>query len=1127
MGHIGMLCRLANVKMRLFGPDERDGNHAGTAARPQESAVKLPGWFQAGSTAAHGPDAEDGQPLRPTPRQLAAFFAAYVAGAWLGNWLMLVPGQSVTLWPPCGLYLATLLLSERRHWPLWLLAALPAEVAASMIWFGFSPSASLSIYLGNTLEALTGASLVRLCCGAPFRLQGLREVLALTLPGAILGPVLSAVLGALAISASGRQPFATAWLLWWLSDTASILVFAPLVLAAAEIAQKWRGASPKRWAEGLGMLGTVALVTHMIFLAGSPLSLPVMLPILWAALRFEIVGISLAMPVLTTISLRDTALGLGRFAESPFTAEEWRWLAQVFLIVVAFSALVVAALTRQRRLALLGLQRAHDELEARVAKRTADLNEAKQRLEAHMDNSPLAVIEFDRGFHVLRWSRGAERLFGWRAAEAIGHAVAELRWVHDEDVAAVDQIMADMLDGQRPRNSIVNRNYRKDGAVVLCEWYNSALYDAAGRLTSIFSLVLDITERQTAEAALKESELRYRRLYDSLRDAFVVVDMAGRIQEYNAPYREMLGYSDAELRRLTYPDLTPPQWHEREAWIVAEQILPKGSSDIYEKEYRRKDGTVFPVELRSYLVADDAGQPRQMWAIVRDISERKRAEAALRQSQEHLKWVLRATGVGLWMNEMPLGALNWDEETRRLFFIPATAEPTVELFYARLHPDDREPTRLAVEAAIQKGAFYEIDHRAVHPDTGAIRWIRSIGQVTFGADGQPARFDGINYDITERKLAEEALREADRRKDEFLAILAHELRNPLAPILNSLNVLGKAVGQTPATGRLLEMMQRQVGHLVRLVDDLLDVSRITQDKIELKTARVELGSLIGDAIEAARPFIDAGRHTLEARVPPEPLPLRADPVRVVQVLGNLLNNAAKYMEPGGRIEVVAERQGLDAVVSVRDQGLGIPADMLPRVFELFTQVDRNISRAQGGLGIGLALVRGLVELHGGRVEAHSEGPGRGSAFIVRLPLDLAPTAAAGPAMLAKAPGTARRILVVDDNQDAADSLGLLLETLGAAVRVVYDGPSALETVASFQPEVMLLDLGMPRMDGYETARRLRESPAGQDLLLIALTGWGQDEDRRRTKAAGFDHHLVKPVDFDSLQALLAGDGGSA
>lgn len=362
--------------------------------------------------------------------------------------------------------------------------------------------------------------------------------------------------------------------------------------------------------------------------------------------------------------------------------------------------------------------------------------------------------------------------------------------------------------------------------------------------------------------------------------------------------------------------------------------------------------------------------------------------------------------------------------------------------------------------------------------------------------------------------------DADRRKDEFLATLAHELRNPLAPIRNSVNVVRHS-----AAGQLVhpvwEMMDRQIEHMVRLIDDLMEVSRITRGKIELRKDAIDLAGVIASAVETSRPLIESARHELMVTLPDQPLIVEADSVRLAQVFSNLLNNAVKYTDPGGRISLEAHEQDGQAVVTVRDTGIGISASELRKVFDMFVQANARDIRAKTGLGIGLTLARSLVELHGGRITARSGGPGRGSEFSVRLPLaNMVASLHEGPKAPQKINGSPR-VLVVDDNRDAADSLGALLEMLGAEVRVAYDGQTALDTLDGFQSLAVFLDLGMPGMDGCEVACRIRERPDAGETMLIALTGWGQQKDRDRTLAAGFNRHLVKPADIDSLQGILS------
>jgi two-component system, sensor histidine kinase len=411
----------------------------------------------------------------------------------------------------------------------------------------------------------------------------------------------------------------------------------------------------------------------------------------------------------------------------------------------------------------------------------------------------------------------------------------------------------------------------------------------------------------------------------------------------------------------------------------------------------------------------------------------------------------------------------------------------------------------------------------------AVQAMRTLGNVTLLE--RPVRVAALSSAVHSALRARERqyqtrayLRErddADRRKDEFLATLAHELRNPLAPIRNALNLL-RLSGAAQPSGGIWEMMDRQVDHMVRLVDDLMEVSRITRGKIVLRKEAIGLGEVIGAAVETSRPLLEAARHQLKIALPPEPLVVEGDAIRLAQVFSNLLNNAVKYTDAGGRIEIEARRDAATAIITVRDSGIGIAAEALSNVFEMFVQLDARGNRAQKGLGIGLTLVRSLIELHGGSVTAHSAGVGRGSEFAVRLPLAkraVAPARAHG-ASTGRIPGLPRA-MVVDDNVDAAESLAALLRLLGAEVHVVHDGAAAVQALDTFSPAVVFLDLGMPGMDGYETARRMRARPAARDTLLIAVTGWGQERDRSQTTAAGFSQHLVKPAELDALQAILA------
>jgi signal transduction histidine kinase/CheY-like chemotaxis protein len=395
------------------------------------------------------------------------------------------------------------------------------------------------------------------------------------------------------------------------------------------------------------------------------------------------------------------------------------------------------------------------------------------------------------------------------------------------------------------------------------------------------------------------------------------------------------------------------------------------------------------------------------------------------------------------------------------------------------------------------------------------------------AAGNPIGVAEVLTDVTKLRRAEAAVREADRRKDEFLALLAHELRNPLAPIRTGLELMKILKDDPQQLDETHAIMERQMQQLVRLIDDLLDVSRISRGKLELRRARVALSDVVRSAVEANRPALDAAGHQLSVLLPADALSVHADPHRLAQVVSNLLDNAVKYTPRGGRISLEVRRDGADAVLSVKDNGIGIPEDMLDRVFEMFTRSKRDVEFASPGLGIGLALVRSIVQMHGGRVEVESGGERQGTELRIYLPLLVdATTTVQQPAISPAATNNhQRRVLIVDDNEDAARVLSLAVKQLGNDVRLARDGEEAIEVAGQFQPEVVLMDLGMPKLDGYDAARHIRQQPWGRDMLLVALSGWGQDGHKQRAKEAGFDHHLIKPADLAEVKRLIARAAG--
>jgi PAS domain S-box-containing protein len=572
--------------------------------------------------------------------------------------------------------------------------------------------------------------------------------------------------------------------------------------------------------------------------------------------------------------------------------------------------------------------------------------------------------------------------------------------------------------------------------------------------------------------------------------------------------------------------------------LALHRAVHEGAEYAEELRLLRSDGTVRWVADKGRVTRDETGKPVRMSGVMFDITERRQAEEALRRSERHLQFIADATATYL---------AHCNAERRYVFVNRAYAErlgltpdqivgrTVVEVLGDRAYESIRPYTD-----RVLSGETFQYEVNLEYPRIGR-RHMHCSYTPERDAQGRIVGWVAALMDITDRHRLEQALRESEeslqeagRRKDEFLATLAHELRNPLAPIRHALEILQIQGSPEPGVQWARGVIGRQVEQLSRLVDDLLDVSRITRGKIELRQERVELSVILDRALETSRPLIEASRHHLTVTVPEEPLSLLADATRMAQVVSNLLNNAAKYTWAGGHIELSAKSEADHVVIRVKDDGIGIPLEMRSRIFDMFTQVDTSLERAQGGLGIGLTIGRRLVEMHGGTLEVESAGLGQGSELIVRLPLT--PGTAPPPPGIqetrsevpgeapgeAPGPRSALRILVVDDNEDSADSLAVWLGLMGHDARTAHDGPQALATAQEHRPELIFLDIGMPGMNGYEVARRLRQQPETRDVTLIAVTGWGQDEDRRQSREAGFDQHLVKPLEPRSLETLLAG-----
>jgi PAS domain S-box-containing protein len=778
---------------------------------------------------------------------------------------------------------------------------------------------------------------------------------------------------------------------------------------------------------------------------------------------------------------------------------------------------------------------------------------SEDRLELISDRLPALVSYIGRDGRYVWCNKEYTRWFGLAREQMIGRTLEEI--LGAEAWASVRPHIEAALSGRAVEYE-TEAHYVHGGTRWIHVNYTPHKADD-GRILGIVAMVTDISERKHAE--------REATLLADLHQAFALSPSAAEAaRQVTTQLVERLGLTRCLLGeidegndeiRILHQHSTVPEPEDAGVYSVSDfltdderSLLAEGKplviDDVRVGRSAEAAARFLELGIGAVVSAPYVAEGRRKFALAAEKSapykwredevrllkqvadrlyvqlDRARAQQAVRDSERRYRLL------ALVLTNLPLSV---DRVGRFVAPQPAWSRYTGQSFeksrgfgwFDAVHPDDREPARLAWVEALRARSPYEVRARIWHAASGSFRHAIARATPLVGENDELLEWVGACTDIHEEIEQAQALIEADRRKDEFLATLAHELRNPLAPIRNGLYILKAAGTAEGALGRVHVMLERQVKHLVRLVDDLLEVSRITHGHIELRRERTDVQAIVETAIETSRPAIDAARHQLEVDMPGEPMPLDVDPVRLSQVLTNLLNNAAKFTAPGGTISVAARREGPDAVISVRDNGRGIPSRMLSRIFDMFTQDDSGQGTTQYGLGIGLGIAKRLVELHGGTIESRSEGPGRGSEFSVRLPMVTTATGRIG----ADGPDPQRaspcRVLVVDDNLDAADSLGAVLTLQGYETRTAYDGRTTLEAVDDFEPAAILLDLGLPDLSGFEVAQRVRQHPRGRGVTIIALTGWGQERDRQRSREAGIDHHFAKPVNLEALGQLLA------
>ncbi|MCO5168265.1 MAG: PAS domain S-box protein [Planctomycetes bacterium] len=696
---------------------------------------------------------------------------------------------------------------------------------------------------------------------------------------------------------------------------------------------------------------------------------------------------------------------------------------------------------------------------------------------------------------------------------AVGRTVREL--VPDLD-ASWFRIYGEVASTGVPRRF-------ENHAPALSRWFDVyALPVGPREQRRVALLFTDVTRRKATERALRDVEERYRLLGRATNDVIWDWDLAtdrldwneAVLQHFGCP-REALGPTIESWTERIHPD-------ERARVVGGIHAAIDGGQEAWSDEYRfrRSDGSYATFLDRGYIARDADGRAVRMIGSMLDLTGRRQAEAALRESEARFRRLADAMPQLVWVAR-PDGHHEYFNQRWYDYSGATPAESEGEGWARLLHPDDRARTLEAWRGCLASGEPYGIEYRFRRGADGAYRWFLGRAEPVRDEAGAVVRWFGTCTEVEELKRAQEALRDADRRKDEYLAMLAHELRNPLAPVRNAVELLRMVGPRAPAQERATEVIDRQVTHMARLIDDLLDVSRIARGRIQLQRQRCDLAQVVRQTAEDYRANLEASGLTLVVRAPAAPLWVQGDRTRLAQMVGNLLHNAGKFTPRGGRVTVSAAGQRDDVLVTVEDTGIGLPPDLLPRIFDPFAQAEQGPDRSAGGLGLGLPLVKGLAELHGGGVTAESAGPGQGAAFTLRLPLAADEAAAASAALPAGEEAPGLRVVVIEDNRDAAESLRDLLTIVGHEVRVAFDGRDGLEAARALRPEVVICDLGLPGgLDGCAVARRLRAEPATASALLVALSGYGQDEDRRRTREAGFDAHLVKPVGWSELEAVL-------
>jgi len=1077
---------------------------------------------------------------------LLFYFLAGKAGLLFAS----IQPNTSAFWPPAGIALAALLLFGYRIWPAIFFGAFLVNLTTAG-----SVATSLGIAVGNTLEALTGAYLVNRFANGPQPFNRAMDAFKFIALGAVASTIVSATIGVTTLSLAGYadwSQYGRIWFTWWLGDAAGNLVFAPLLLL-------W-DINPRldldraQFFEAVTLFVSLTLVAWTVFggalpahIQRAPIDFLCIPFLIWVAFRFGPRETTAANLLLSVVAIAGTHQGFGPFSVDG--AASSLLLLQSFVSVMCFSLVIAAGVTQRR---------------------SAD--EARAGLAAIVDSSDDAIIGKTLEGRITSWNTGAERLFGYQAAEAVGQSI---NIIVPKDRQDEEAAMFERLFRGRAVKLVETVRLRKDGQQVDVSLSVSPIKDASARVIGASAIARDISPHKRMTQALRTSEEKFHQMAETVPDILFTNTPDGRTDFTNQRFYDYTGMPKRSAEGLGWLAALHPEDAKR-----AEELLPRlvGNGQPFSLEYRLRaaDGSYRWFMTRTRPIRDSNGQITKWFGSSTDIEEHKRA-------QEEREQLLRAEQITRAKAEATASKLS------RLQTVTDSALPELTLhqmlneLLARLRaalaadtatvlllePGSRElvpaasvgfeeEVRAGVRIPFGKGVVGRIaasDGGVIYNDLTRVEGVSPlilarmkslvgaplkiegsiIGVIHVGSLA-PRNFTEEHLDLIRlvadraalaiertrlhenERAARAAAEDANRAKDEFLAMLGHELRNPLGAIMSSMEVLHLSNPDAQPAVRARQIMNRQLRHLVRLVNDLLDVARVTSGKIELHRQSVDIAENVKSCINALGDRLSP----YDVKLDVEPVWVDGDPTRLEQIATNLLRNAVEYTPAGGSIQVSVKPEGGEAMLRVADNGVGISADLLPQIFDLFVQDKRGLDRKRGGLGIGLTLTKRLVELHSGSVQVESPGPGSGSTFTIRLPRVAAPPSKPEPVHPSVKANVRRRVLIVEDNADARESLRTILELSGHEIYEAGDGPRGIEQALSLRPDMALIDIGLPSLDGYEVARQIRSAPIGRDIFLVALTGYGQPRDRRQAQEAGFDAHLVKPVDLERLSEIIAG-----